>query len=87
MAGCFSDYGRNGSDYGRNYSVCIDFYLLLNYLRFACPLIPLRFACPLIHFVIHFVESIDTETRTNYEVDYLDETTGVNVSPIFIATG
>jgi hypothetical protein len=34
-----------------------------------------------------FIEAIDEEYRSKYEVVYLDETTGVTVNPVFIETG
>jgi hypothetical protein len=36
--------------------------------------------------LISFVEYIDEEHRKTYEVDYVDEDTGVKVTPIFVET-
>ncbi|MCP4218500.1 MAG: hypothetical protein GY765_27950 [bacterium] len=38
-------------------------------------------------FLVSFVESIDEETRAQFEVEYQDKTTGVKVVPIFVVTG
>jgi hypothetical protein len=38
-------------------------------------------------FLVFFVDAIDEENRGRYEKDYLDETTGVKVVPIFVETG
>jgi hypothetical protein len=38
-------------------------------------------------FLVFFVDFIDEENRGRYEKDYLDETTGVQVIPIFVETG
>jgi predicted AAA+ superfamily ATPase len=38
-------------------------------------------------YLVSFLESIDEESRKKYEVQYLDEETGVNVVPIFLVTG
>lgn len=38
-------------------------------------------------FLVIFVESIDDKSRKTYEVDYLDNETGVKVLPIFVETG
>ncbi len=36
--------------------------------------------------LVFFVEYIDDENRSKYEVDYLDKTTGITVIPIFVET-
>ena len=38
-------------------------------------------------FLSVFVQYIDDKNRAKYEVDYLDEETGIMVKPVFIATG
>jgi hypothetical protein len=37
--------------------------------------------------LVFFIETIDEQNRKKYETPYLDETTGVNVTPIFVETG
>jgi len=37
--------------------------------------------------LVFFLEGIDKRSREKYEKDYLDESTGVNVIPIFVETG
>jgi archaellum component FlaF (FlaF/FlaG flagellin family) len=34
-----------------------------------------------------FVEAVDDANRARYEVVYEDEATGVEVTPVFVATG
>ena len=38
-------------------------------------------------FLVFFVEYINDENRNKYEVDYLDQATGIKVIPIFVETG
>lgn len=38
-------------------------------------------------WLISFVEYVDEATRQKYEVEYVDKTTGVKVTPIFVETG
>lgn len=37
--------------------------------------------------LVFFIEAIDDENKKKYEAEYQDETTGVKVIPIFVATG
>ncbi len=37
--------------------------------------------------VVFFVEAIDDPNRAKYETPYVDQATGVSVSPVFVATG
>ncbi|MCP4129785.1 MAG: AAA family ATPase [bacterium] len=37
--------------------------------------------------LVFFIEYIDDENRNKYEVDYLDDSTGVKVMPVFVETG
>jgi len=37
--------------------------------------------------LVFFIESVDEENRKKYEVEYVDETTGVTVKPVFVETG
>ena len=37
--------------------------------------------------LISFVEYVDEQTRQKYEVEYVDNATGVKVAPIFVETG
>jgi Holliday junction resolvase-like predicted endonuclease len=37
--------------------------------------------------LVFFIEAIDQENKKKYEAQYLDETSGVNVIPIFVETG
>ncbi|MCP5108690.1 MAG: hypothetical protein GY950_35220 [bacterium] len=37
--------------------------------------------------LVFFVEAIDRETREKYEARYRDESSGVTVVPVFVATG
>ena len=37
--------------------------------------------------LVLFIEAIDAEHRQTYEVAYLDTTTGVTVTPVFVETG
>jgi hypothetical protein len=34
-----------------------------------------------------FVERVDDENRARFEVEYVDEETGVRVQPVFVETG
>ncbi|MCP4129784.1 MAG: hypothetical protein GY754_02090 [bacterium] len=37
--------------------------------------------------LVFFIEYIDDDNRNKYEVDYLDDSTGVKVMPVFVETG
>ena len=37
--------------------------------------------------LVFFLEAIDKRSREKYEKEYLDESTGVKVIPIFVETG
>ncbi len=37
--------------------------------------------------IVFFVEAIDEASRAKYEKEYMDGETGVNVLPVFVATG
>jgi hypothetical protein len=36
---------------------------------------------------VFFLEAIDKRSREKYEKEYLEESTGVKVTPIFVGTG
>jgi hypothetical protein len=37
--------------------------------------------------LVFFLEAVDKRSREKYEKDYLEESTGVKVIPIFVETG